>query len=152
MMSVVIAGRSSRSCTSRQRSMNRWAPHRRRIRRSTSADACCDPITSNLYGGADAAAVAGGGEGDLAGGHRGCRAAGGTACHACGVTRVARRAAVAVLGGEAVGVLVHVECAHQHATGGLQASYQHGIAARRRAVIPEAQDMLLADAAEAAPE
>ena len=41
MMSVVIAGRSSRSLSSPQRSTNRWLPHRRRIRRSTLSLPLC---------------------------------------------------------------------------------------------------------------
>jgi hypothetical protein len=39
---------------------------------------------------------------------------------------------VRVLGGEAVGVLVHVERAHQHRTGGLQPAHQEGVLLRPR--------------------
>ena len=53
-------------------------------------------------------------------GHRPAGAAGGAAGHVRRIVRVARRAVVHVLAGEVVGVLAHVERAHQHGAGCLQ--------------------------------
>ena len=72
------------------------------------------------------------GQWHLASGHCRATAAGRSARDAAEVVRVVRRADVAVLGGEAVGVLVHVERADQHRAGLFQPAHQQRVRSGRR--------------------
>ncbi len=67
--------------------------------------------------------------------HRRRRTAGGAAGDAGGIVGIAGRAVVAVLGGEAVGVLVHVERPDHDRAGGFEAGDQGGVGGRGRIVL-----------------
>ena len=67
-------------------------------------------------------------------GHRGRRSTGRSARDPLRIVRIARGSVVRVLGGEAVGVLVHVERADGNRARMLQALHHGGVARRRRAL------------------
>ncbi len=66
--------------------------------------------------------------------HRRGRTAGRTAGDPRQIVRVARRAIVAVFGGEAVGVGVHIEHPAEQGAGAVQLAHRPAVAGRRRSV------------------